>query len=433
MRTLSRLAFAGLVTGMLMLIGVVRASAAPSAVTGSIVQPPASATARGFPCLPAFGCNPLTGVGGDAAHVLAGAVFDEFGTFVANGVAAVLGQVASVIDDTTQVTLDAQWFREHFSVMRTLALLILLPMMLVGLISSVIHRDVAQLLRAGVVYVPVAIMGGFAAIELTDRALQVTDWATSFVTGDLPNSIQSAVTMLGHAVSALDAPGTEGLGNFLAIAVLLLLMAGALLIWIELLLRTGAIYVVVLFLPIAMSGLVWRGTVAWTRRMVEVLVALLLSKFVIVVVIDLAAGMITAGDGVGTVMQGATLLLLAAFAPFALLRLVPIVEAGVIGQLERMERRPMAAAQRATMAVARSVIGGIEGAGAATSVAANGGDDRASLTDNREAGGQLNNLRVPDGWEAGSSSAGRAESSPARVGARLGGPAAPEADVPGGE
>jgi hypothetical protein len=204
---------------------------------------------------------------------------------------------------------------------------------------------------------------------------------------------------LRGAIAAVSSPGTIGAGTMLAITVMLVLLAGALLIWIELLLRTSAIYVVVLFLPLAMTGLVWRATVSWTRRMLEILVALILSKFVIVVIIDLAAGMIVAGDGIGTILQGATLLLLAACAPFALLRLIPLAEAGVISHLEGMERRPVAVASRAATAVARQAVGGIETSTAGQAVRANGGDAYQALVNNQAEGGDLN-VDPPDGWSS---------------------------------
>ena len=349
-------------------------------------------------CPPIIGCDPLGGLGADAIKDVAQDVFQAFATFVADGVAATLDEVSTAITDTTEVKLDASWFEQHFDTMRSLALLILLPMMLVGLISAIIHRDVGQLWRAGGVYVPVAIVGGAALIILTNRALQLTDWATTFVTGDLNTSTQSALAALKQAVLTLSSVGGPGLGFLLGEVVMLILMAGAVLVWIELLLRTDAIYVVVLFLPLAMSGLVWRATVTWTRRMIEVLVALILSKFVIVVVIDLAASMITAGDGIGTIMQGATLLLLAACAPFALLKLVPMVEAGVIGQLEGLERRPMAAAKRAAGAATQVAMMGADLAMAGQAVAANGGNGAADISRQREPGGQLNDVHPPEGW-----------------------------------
>ncbi len=387
-----------------LLVGVLLMAAAPAVAEPEALVPPVRPaptqvpTDLGrLPCLPVLGCDPLGGVGASAASAMAQAVFTAFGTFVADGVRLVLAQVATAMSETTRVRLGRQWFDSHFNVMRSLALLVLLPMMLVGLISAIIHRDVGQLVRAGGVYVPVAIVGGAVSILLTEQALQATDAATTFVTGDMNASVNRATTALADAVTTLGGAGAPGLGTFLGIVVMLLLMAGALLIWIELLLRTSAIYVVVLFLPLVLSGLVWRGTVAWTKRMIEVLVALILSKFVIVVVLGLAAGMVTAGDGIATVMQGAALLLLAALAPFALLRLVPIVEAGVIGHLERMERRPVAAASRAAVTMARQAIAGAEAATAETALKDNGKDPAASGGHQWEPGGQLNNVQIPSG------------------------------------
>jgi hypothetical protein len=409
------------------------APAEPSALVVPVRPAPAQAPADlgGAPCLPVVGCDPLGSLGSDAAKVMARAVFDAFATFVADGVQMVLEQVSIAITKTTEVKLDRQWFLDHAAVMRSLALLVLLPMVLVGLVSAVAHRDAGQLMRAGGVYVPVAVVGGVAAIALTERALQLTDWATTFVTGDVNGSTTASVGALKDAVSTVSSAGAPGLATFLAIVVMLVLMAGALLIWIELLLRTASIYVVVLFLPLALSGLVWRATVAWTRRMIEVLVALILSKFVIVVVIDLAAGMITAGDGIGTIMQGATLLLLAACAPFALLRLVPIMEAGVIGHLERMERRPVAAASRAATGAARQLMTGVETAGTGQAVAANGGDALALLRQNREPGGQLNDIQPPEGWGTPAApSAGTGPTAQSRSAVEWGAPAGVAPDSP---
>jgi len=334
---------------------------------------------------------------------MAKAVFNTFATFVADGVKTVLDQVSVGISKTTEVKLDRAWLESHANVMRGLAIVVLLPLMLVGLISAIIHRDPHQLLRAGLVYVPIAIVGGAAALGLTDTAIKLTDSLTAAVTGDMSGNTAKAMSALHDAIVKVSSPGTLGLGTFLAIVVLLVLLAGSLLIWIELLLRTSAIYVVVLFLPIAMSGLVWRATVSWTRRMIEVLVALILSKFVVVVVIDLAAGMIVADDGIGTILQGATLLLLAACAPFALLRLVPMAEAGMINHLERMERRPLAVATRATTAAARQVLGRVEMAAGTRAVGANGGNPLSSFAASPVAGGELAHSDPPEGWEGNAS------------------------------
>jgi type IV secretion system protein TrbL len=372
---------------------------APSAVlAGPGLAPPAGdpTSLGGEPCLPVVGCDPLGGLAQGAADAVGQAVFDALDHWVADGAATVLDRLSTAMTATTETHVKAGWFTDHFAVMRELAVVILLPLLMLGLISAVIHRSFGQLARAMGVFVPLAILGGAAAIELTDMALRVTDQLSASAAGDLGASTHNAIAALSAAARPLSTPLTAGTGGMLRVIVLLLVVAGAVVIWLELLLRSSAIYVVLLFLPLGLSGLVWPMTAHWTRRMIESLVALILSKFVIVAVIGLAAGMIAASsqgraaDRLDTLISGATLLLLAAFAPFAILRLVPLVEASVIGHLERLERRPLAAATQATTLAVSNVMGWVEGAAVAGG-AAEGPAAIAPLT----VGGQLNHVDVP--------------------------------------
>ena len=357
------------------------------------------------------GCDPLGGLASGAADAVTTAVFDGFNAWVAKGATAVLGHVASTMDATTEVDLNAAWFAQHFGAMRGLAVVILLPLFLIGIIDAVIRRDAGRLLRAVGVHLPVAVIGGFLAVELTNTAIQVSDAMTGQITGDLAANGAQAIRGLVGAVEALSTPATPDVGGFLTFIVLLLVIASSFLIWIELLIRSSALYVVVLFLPLCLSGLVWPTTARWTRRLIETLVALVLSKFVIVAVISLAAGALSRAnvtDKLDTLMAGAALLLLAAFAPFALLKLIPMLEAGVIGHLERMERRPVAAVTRATTMVAGHVVGAAEGFGAPAAA----GADAATATPFR-VGGELNHVRAPGEPGGGPPPAGSSDGSPA--------------------
>jgi hypothetical protein len=81
--------------------------------------------------------------------------------------------------------------------------------------------------------------------------------------------------------------------------------------------------------------------------LVEVIVALTLSKLVIVAALALAGGALASQEGFGTLIAGAGMLLLAAFAPFALFKLVPIASMAGIASLEGLSRRaPRAVAPR---------------------------------------------------------------------------------------
>ena len=127
--------------------------------------------------------------------------------------------------------------------------------------------------------------------------------------------------------------------------------------------RAAAVYVAVLFLPLALASLAWPAIAHWCRRLVDTLVALVLGKFVIVSVLSLAAGALAGGTGsapaagavrrcrrsagaghpggggFAAVLGGAALLLFAAFAPWALFRLLPFLEAGAVGHLESLSHR----------------------------------------------------------------------------------------------
>jgi hypothetical protein len=92
--------------------------------------------------------------------------------------------------------------------------------------------------------------------------------------------------------------------------------------------RAAAIYVAVFFMPLALACYVWPATAAIARRTVELLAALILSKFVIVATLTLGVAALHGGPSADNAVVGSAILLIAGFAPFCLLRLAPIVEAG---------------------------------------------------------------------------------------------------------
>ena len=57
--------------------------------------------------------------------------------------------------------------------------------------------------------------------------------------------------------------------------------------------RDAAIYICVFFLPLTFVAMIWPATSRWARRLVELLVAIILAKFVIVAILSLATAAIT--------------------------------------------------------------------------------------------------------------------------------------------
>jgi len=109
---------------------------------------------------------------------------------------------------------------------------------------------------------------------------------------------------------------------------------------------------------------VWPAVSHWCRRLVETLAALILSKFVIVATLSLAAGAVSGGTaGIGThgagfrsVLAGGALLVMATFVPFAILRMVPAVEAGAVAQLDGLAARGVSSVTRPVRSAASHAL-----------------------------------------------------------------------------
>jgi hypothetical protein len=277
-------------------------------------------------------------VGSAATQVVgfgANSVLDALGGWVSDGATWLLAQIGTVIGDSTGIDLGASWFTAHYQTMAVLAAVVIVPLLLLGIMQSVYRQNASMLIRSVVVNVPLAILLTAVAVKLVALGLAVTDALSSAVsngsgldTGDFLSSVTADLS--GAAAGQPTAP------TFVVFLGGLAVVFGALLVWIELLIRSAAVYVAVLFLPLALASLAWPAIAHWTRRLVDTLVALILGKFVIVSVLSLAAGALAGGTGstpsgagssaagggggFGAVLGGAALLLLSAFAPWALFR-----------------------------------------------------------------------------------------------------------------
>ncbi len=149
-------------------------------------------------------------------------------------------------------------------------------------------------------------------------------------------------------------------GGFAVVLVGIFAVLAALAVWAELLVRSALIYLLVALSPLAFAATLWPAARGLCRRLVELLLAVVVSKFVICVAVavgvaslggagsaaDSGAGLAeTASIGLGTLVVGTVILGLAAFAPFVVLKLLPLAEAAVVAQ--GVSRSPMRAAQGA--------------------------------------------------------------------------------------
>lgn len=259
-------------------------------------------------------------------------VFDQLYQWVAGGASWLLGELVSLIDSSTRPNVTAGWFGEQYRLMGALAVTLVMPLLMISTLTSVVRQDWSGLGRSYFVYLPAAMIGTAVAIPLVDMSLGITDWMASVflegMRGDITgftDSVSSALT----TTAGVSPAGAGGVAPFLLFIGAAIIALGAFAVWVELVLRTAGIYVALFFLPLGFASLVWPSTRRWFGRLVKALAALILSKFVIVAVIALAAAALgnftgPEGSGFGGVVAGSALMLMAAFSPLVLFRLADV-------------------------------------------------------------------------------------------------------------
>jgi hypothetical protein len=235
---------------------------------------------------------------------------------------------------TTQVNLGG-WFAAPWRAMLAVAGCLAIPVLLVGVGAEVVAGRPAAALRRAVL-IPLAVGPALlAARAVLGLLLAVVNGCCALVVRlgiGGPGGFAAALGRMRHVlgVSGGGMPGTH------AVALLFVVLITAFLsfvIWIELAVRAALVYLLAAFIPLALAGLFWSATARWTRRLLEVLAAVVLSQLVITVVMVLAAAAVGGhadglAAGIDQVAVGLALLFLGTLGLPMTLRLLPhVVEA----------------------------------------------------------------------------------------------------------
>jgi hypothetical protein len=286
--------------------------------------------------------NPFSG----GAGALAGLGLQAVAGWVLSGVKAGLLETAHAIGVTTAPDLTSAWFSATYWRVAALASLLTVPFLCAAAVQALIRSDLALVTQAALVHLPSALLGVSVAAPVVMLLLSATDQLCAAVAG--AGTGGGANFLVQSAAVAGDISTIDG-SPFLAVVVGMFTAAAALALTIELLIREAAVYVVMLMLPLVFAGLVWPARRIWAKRLLELLVGLILSKFVIVAVLSLAGAAFGTGSSrpESRLLTTLALVLLSTFAPWALLKLLPFAELGasVAGELSSSARRYVDPAQ----------------------------------------------------------------------------------------
>jgi hypothetical protein len=241
--------------------------------------------------------------------------------WVAAGSRFALRETAKAIDATSSPRLAAPWFSLIYWRVAGIGVLLTLPFLFAAAVQGLLRSDPGLLVRCALGYLPLAMLGVGVAAQVGGLLLTATDELCALVSSAAghagPGFLDRAALLGGVAALTKATP-------FVVFFVAVLTVAGAAVLWMELVVRDAAVYVVVALLPLAFCAMVWPARRVWALRAIELLVALILSKLAIVAVLTLGGAAL--GSGPLAYMAGVALVALGACAPWAMVRLIPFAE-----------------------------------------------------------------------------------------------------------
>jgi hypothetical protein len=263
-------------------------------------------------------CN----VAGDAAGAVVTAPFDWLAQAMGGAAKYMFTSVWQVIDSTTYVDVTSGEYIKVYDILFGIAVFVMLGFFMLQVIGGMIRREPAALSRAALGLAR-SILGSFIALTLLATALEITDQLCIGIVnaaGTNMNEMGDKLAVLAAGLGTINV-AAPGAGAVLTIFLAGLAIIGALTVWVSLLVRKALLLIAIVFAPIALAGSSWDHTRSWLSRWATFVIAMILSKVVLVVIFLLATAQVSAPidadlQSVSQPISGVVLMLMAGFAPY---------------------------------------------------------------------------------------------------------------------
>ena len=261
-------------------------------------------------------------VAGDAAGSLVTAPFDWLAQAMGGAAAWMFESVWAIIDTTTLVDVTSKEYTRVYSILFGVAVFVMLGFFMLQVIGGMVRREPAALSRA-LLGLAKSILGSFVALALLATALELTDQLCIGIVhaaGTNMEEMGDRIALLAAGLGGLSI-AAPGAGAIVTIFVAGLAIGAAVVVWISLLIRKALLLTAIVFAPVALAGSSWDQTRGWAGKWAQFVIALILSKVVLVVIFLLATAQVSApidGDlkSISEPIAGVVLMLMAGFAPY---------------------------------------------------------------------------------------------------------------------
>ena len=259
---------------------------------------------------------------GEGTASLVTAPFDWLASAMGAAAAWMFEAVWTAFDTTTFVDVTDPSYLEVFNVLFGVAMFVTLIFFFLQLITGLVRRDPTALPRAGLGLTK-SILGSFVIVSLTALLLEITDQLSIGIvqaTGNTMEGMGDRIALLAGGLATVNI-AAPGVGAIVTIFLSALAISAAAIVWFSLLIRKALLLVAIVFGPIALAGATWDATKGWISKWIAFVVALVLSKLVLVVIFLVAIAQVAAPidadlASITDPIAGIVLMFVAAFAPY---------------------------------------------------------------------------------------------------------------------
>ncbi|MFT4213256.1 MAG: conjugal transfer protein TrbL [Microbacterium sp.] len=271
-------------------------------------------------------------VAGEAAASLISAPFDWLASAMGEAAAWLFEAVWTVFDTTTMVDVTGGEYVGVYNLIFGVAVFVVLLFFCLQLITGMIRREPAALSRAALGLAK-SVLGSFVVITLTALLLEIVDQLAVGIiqaAGETTATMGDKIVLLVAGLTALNV-GAPGVGAILTIFLAALAITAAAIVWLSLLVRKALLLVAVVLAPFAFSGASWDATRGWISKWAMFVLALVLSKLVLVVILLVAVTQVSAPidsadlSNIADPLAGVVLMALAGFAPYMTYRFLSFI------------------------------------------------------------------------------------------------------------
>lgn len=265
---------------------------------------------------------------GEGAATLVSAPFDWLAQSMGEAAGWLMEIMWSVFDTTTMVDLTNEGYISVYNLLFGIAVMVVVIFFCLQLITGLIKRDPSALSRAALGAAK-SILGSFLVLTLMGLLLEIVDQLSIGIiqaAGETTESMGDKIILLTAGLTAINA-GVPGVGAIITIFLAGLMIAAIGIVWFSLLIRKALLLVAIVLAPLAFAGAAWDAARGWIGKWIAFVVALALSKLVLVVVFLIAITQMAAPieadiQAVTEPVTGIVLLGIAAFAPYMVYRFI---------------------------------------------------------------------------------------------------------------